>query len=229
MIQNTYIVATTKYWNVENFTKFTKSLSGNWILITDKSKLTLETLSQLKPKYIFFPHWSWIVPKDIYETYDCVCMHMTDLPFGRGGSPLQNLILQGLKNTQLTALKMTGVLDGGPIYAKLPLSLEGTAQEIYERAGELCYSHIEYIINQNPMPVAQNGEVVEFARRLPLQSELPKSGSIMELYNFIRMLDADTYPLAFIDHGTFNLYLDDAVMDDDGSLSARVKFKIKDL
>ena len=41
---------------------------------------------------------------------------MTDLPFGRGGSPLQNLIVRGYKETMLSAIKCVGEVDAGPIY-----------------------------------------------------------------------------------------------------------------
>jgi methionyl-tRNA formyltransferase len=53
------------------------------------------------------------------------------LPYGRGGSPLQNLIDLGHKDTFVSALKMTEELDAGAIYLKKPLSLEGLAEEIY--------------------------------------------------------------------------------------------------
>ena len=43
---------------------------------------------------------------------------MTDLPYGRGGSPLQNLILKGKKTTKITAFKMIDKIDAGPIYLK---------------------------------------------------------------------------------------------------------------
>ena len=62
---------------------------------------------------------------------------MTDLPFGRGGSPLQNLIERGIYETKLSALRCCKELDGGDIYLKRPLSLWGTAEEIYLRAAEL--------------------------------------------------------------------------------------------
>ena len=58
---------------------------------------------------------------------------MTDLPYGRGGSPLQNLIIRGHRDTQLTALKCEENVDEGPVYAKTPLSLSGSAEEILAR------------------------------------------------------------------------------------------------
>ena len=43
---------------------------------------------------------------------------MTDLPYGRGGSPLQNLILDNKQKTMISAFKMTERMDEGPIYIK---------------------------------------------------------------------------------------------------------------
>lgn len=93
---------------------------------------------------------------------------MTDVPYGRGGSPLQNLILAGHTETQLTALKMVEEMDAGPVYAKRPLSLEGKAQEIYENTGKLSFELIEWIIANNPEPIAQEGAISTFKRRKPV-------------------------------------------------------------
>ena len=30
---------------------------------TDKDELVIENISKFKPKYVFFPHWSWIIPE----------------------------------------------------------------------------------------------------------------------------------------------------------------------
>ena len=65
-------------------------------LIT-KRKLNFQNIKKIKPKYIFIPFGSFIVPKDIYSNYECINFHITDLPYGRGGTPLQNLILRNLK------------------------------------------------------------------------------------------------------------------------------------
>ena len=54
----------------------------------------------------FFVHWSRRVPDHWLPRYECACFHMTDVPFGRGGSPLQNLIERGHRETQLSASRM---------------------------------------------------------------------------------------------------------------------------
>jgi methionyl-tRNA formyltransferase len=130
---------------------------------------------------------------------------MTDVPYGRGGSPLQNLISRGHRDTKLTALRMTEEVDAGPVYLKEPLSLEGSAEEIYLRATQLSAKMIQRIVREQPVPKAQKGDVVRFTRRKPEESEIGSPASLEEFHNFIRMLDAEGYPRAFLNHGEFRL------------------------
>ncbi|MBL8995013.1 MAG: methionyl-tRNA formyltransferase, partial [Spirochaetia bacterium] len=118
------------------FEPLIQDLSVRWDLLHLRSKadLTPEHLNEIDPSYIFFPHWSFIIPSSIYEKFECIVFHMTDLPYGRGGSPLQNLILRGHKKTMLSALRVIGELDSGPVYLKRELMLEGAAHEIFSRA-----------------------------------------------------------------------------------------------
>lgn len=219
-----YLVVTTKSWNVDFFHKFTPRLPGRWHLITSGDKFTLGTVTDINPRYIFFPHWSYFVPSEITDRYECVCFHMTDVPYGRGGSPLQNLILRGYSSTKLSALRMKDELDAGPVYTKDELKLDGSAEDIYKNSGQLCYQQIQYIIENEPEPIEQDGTIVLFNRRKPDQSSLPVNVKVDELYDFIRMLDADTYPHAFIQHGSIRLEFTSAGFDDDGVLEAKVRF-----
>ncbi|MBV2127868.1 hypothetical protein [Arsukibacterium indicum] len=220
----TYLVATVKSWNIEAFQKYTADLPGNWQLITSREQLTRDYLAELKPTYIFFPHWNWKVPADITGRYCCVCFHMTDLPFGRGGSPLQNLILSGATETKLTALQMTEHLDAGPIFGKLPLSLAGTATDIFQRAAPLVYQLISQIISQQLSALPQQGDATYFDRRSPAQSKLPEGMTAARLYDFIRMLDGEGYPAAYIEYNGWRLEFSAAALDNDGQLSANVRF-----
>ena len=168
------------------------------IRITNSEELTSSNLSEINPDWIFFPHWSWVVPHDVFDSFRCVIFHMTDLPYGRGGSPLQNLIVRGHKETQLSALRCVKELDAGPIYAKRALGLEGTAEEILRRASSLIQEMIVWIVKNEPEPVDQSGEVVEFKRRCPKDGDMAKLMNLEKAYDYIRMLDADGYPNAFI-------------------------------
>lgn len=222
MTPNNYLVATIKPWNIEQFHCVKDTLPGDWHLVTEHTELTVELLEKLNPRYIFFPHWSWIVPNEILERWECVCFHMADVPYGRGGSPLQNLIARGHKETKLSALKMVRELDAGPVYRKLPLSLAGSAQEIFHRMAPLMLELARDIATHEPKPKEQEGEVTVFKRRTPEQSVLPNTGEITNLYDHIRMLDADTYPTAFLEHGEFRLEFSQAEIDENGQMTAHV-------
>ncbi|WP_200833697.1 GNAT family N-acetyltransferase [Spiribacter roseus] len=170
-------------------------------LVTDPESLTETFLQQIQPRYVFFPHWSSVIPPAIHENYECVIFHMTDLPYGRGGSPLQNLIQRGHTTTQISALRCVAALDAGPIYLKRPLSLEGAASEIFLRAAGVIEEMIETILRDQPAPAPQQGEPVTFQRRKPEESDLAKApvATLNDFFDFIRMLDAEGYPHAFLD------------------------------
>ncbi len=221
-----YAVATIKPWNVAAFARRTGALPGTWHLIDSAEGLSPDALARLAPRYVFFPHWSWKVPAEILDRYECVCFHMADVPYGRGGSPLQNLIVRGHRETKLSALRMVEALDAGPVYLKRPLPLDGSAQEIYERMADLAYDMMAEIVAREPAPVPQSGEPVIFARRRPEQSRLPADGDRDALYDFIRMLDADTYPPAFLEHGDWRLEFTAARRDGDG-VTAQVRIRPK--
>ena len=193
-----YIVAGYPSWSREVFRKKISKYPGKWHLVFKYEDLTEKKIKKIKPRYIFFLHWSWKVPESIVKDYECFCFHMTDVPYGRGGSPLQNLILRGHKTTKLTALRMVRDFDAGPVYLKRPMSLAGTAEKIYKRASNLAADMILKIIKDNPKPQPQKGKAVIFRRRRPEESEMSECKNLKEVYDFIRMLDAEGYPRAFI-------------------------------
>lgn len=131
-------------------------------------------------------------------------------PLWPRGSPLQNLIAAGKTETKVSALRMSDEMDAGPVYDKRPMELAGRAEEIYLRAGKLCWEMIRRIIAVEPQAHPQSGEVTIFRRRRPEQSVLPTGGSLQKVYDHIRMLDAPTYPLAYVKHGEFHLALSHA-------------------
>lgn len=195
-----HIVARSKVWGgTQLIEALSKRSDHEFILVDQKSSLTSDYLSELKPRYIFFPHWSHIIPSELYEHHECIIFHMTDLPFGRGGSPLQNLISRGIYETQISALRCVKELDAGPIYFKRPLSLHGTAQEIYMRASVIIEDMIISLIENSPVPQEQSGEPVVFKRRNKDEGNIDKLETLEKIHDFIRMLDADGYPSAFFE------------------------------
>lgn len=217
---HTYVVAAAHGWNRRVFDEVIARYPGQWVFVDDPAALTSARLADVQPRYVFLLHWSWRVPKDVFETYECVAFHMTDLPYGRGGSPLQNLILRGHRETMLSAFRLGDELDAGPVYLKAPLSLEGRAEDIYLRASTLAADAIRRIIEAQPTPTPQAGEVVTFQRRAPEDSRLPDAATSAQLYDFIRMLDAEGYPRAFVECGTWRCEFSHASLEPDGVRAA---------
>ena len=209
------------YYELELFlrSKFGEKLA----VINSKPELNIEALKRLNPAYIFFPHWSEIIPKEIFSTFNCVVFHMTDLPYGRGGSPLQNLIVRGHKSTKLSAIKVAEGMDTGDVYLKKDLTLNGTATEIFVRAGELMKEMIVEIASNHPQPTKQEGEVVLFKRRKAEDSNVAALDELETLYDYIRMLDAEGYPKAFFETEHFRLEFTNANFDTKDILNAHVR------
>ena len=199
------VIVSNKSWHSELYNRLQKNTPHKFSMISDKSELTLSKLDKINPDYIFFTHWSYFIPEEIYIKYECVIFHMTDLPYGRGGSPLQNLILRGYQETKLSAIKCVKELDAGPIYSQNKLSLNGSAEEIFIRASKMMEPMIIKIISENLNPIEQKGEITTFKRRKAVQSDSSDAKTLDELFDRIRMLDADSYPPAFMRLGQFKL------------------------
>lgn len=178
--------------------------------ITKKRELNLELLENFNPSYIFFIHWSWIVDPKIYSSYESILFHTAPLPYGRGGSPIQNLILKGFKSSPVCALKMTKELDSGPIYSKIKISLEGSLNTIFKRLNNAINDLIRKIITKKIIPTEQVGNPFLFKRLSEKDNEIPLNLNLEEIYDRIRMLDDDKYPNAYIKYGDNKIEFYDA-------------------
>lgn len=222
------LIVSEKSWNRELVSHLRLAMPQYaFYLISKKEDFTIDRIDLITPVKIFIPHWSYTIPAVIFEQYECIVFHMTDLPYGRGGSPLQNLIVRGLTTTKLSALRVEAGLDTGPIYLKMDLSLSGTAEEIFVRANKLVGKMIVEIIQNNLQPVPQEGDPVIFKRRKPEQSDMSRLGKLEEIFDYIRMLDADGYPHAYIEKGEFRYEFTRASIKADGSIVADVKISKK--
>lgn len=176
-----------------------------FVLVTNLEDLTVQKLAPLNPEFVFFPHWSHRIAPSIFEQFECVIFHMTDLPYGRGGSPLQNLIAQGIYETKISALRCMEEMDAGPIYLKKPFCLYGSAEEIFLRAAGVIEDMIVEMLEKLPEPLPQEGVPSVFKRRRPEEGNLAAAQSLDQAFDLIRMLDAEGYPSAFLKVGPFKI------------------------
>lgn len=198
------IVLATPHARYDALERALRAVHGFEVLrVRTPDELNREALERFAPSHVFFPHWSWKIDAQIFEQFESVIFHMTDVPFGRGGSPLQNLVMRGVETTRLSALRCVAELDAGPVYLKRELSTLGTAEEVFLRAARLMESMIVDIVTQGTAPTPQSGNVTRFRRRAPADSDLRLATNLDEAYDMIRMLDAEGYPAAFLEIGGF--------------------------
>lgn len=199
------IIAAVGPWNKEIFKGLKKFRDNKFHFVSNKTELA-HKLKNVNPEVIFFVHWRQILDKKFTEKYLSICFHMTDLPYGRGGSPLQNLILKKKKSTKITAFKMNEKIDSGDYLLKKKMLLKGSAYEIYKRTSLVSFEMIKEILSKKIKYKKQKGKITYFKRRKPFQSYINKINSLNDLYDFIRMLDAPSYPNAYLKIGNKKVF-----------------------
>jgi len=219
------VIADSKGWFFSRF----REESDKYLAVTkisEKESLTLDYLNTIKPKYIFFAHWSWVVAPEIHEKYECIVFHTSPLPFGRGGSPIQNLIRRGYKSGPVCAIRMTSKLDAGPIYLKEEVSLDGRLDSIFERIFVATLKMIKEIsLSTNLDPVEQEGDAVVFKRLTREDNCIDFSRDIEYIYDQIRMVDGLDYPKAYLEKERFTIEFQDARVEGESVLANAKIFK----
>ena len=126
------------------------------------------------PDWVFFLHWSKKVPEKVYKNYRCVVLHTGNLPNGRGGSPIQNQILDGVVESKVNAIVMGEEIDAGDVYCSLPITLQGSLTDIWLSIVDRAYELIRKCIFKNPKPKKQGSNASVYLRNknniLPLDN-----------------------------------------------------------
>jgi methionyl-tRNA formyltransferase len=165
--------------------------------------------------FLFFPHYSKLIPKEILSQYVCIGFHTGNLPSDRGGSPIQSKILRGEYKTHVSALRLTEELDGGPIYCSRPIDLEfGHIELILRNISIQISTMILEIIETDLIPMPQKGIPKYHSRLTQSNSELDLGKlNIKTLYDRIRMVDGLDYPPAYIIIDDFKIIMTGAKLE----------------
>ncbi len=130
-----------------------------------------------------------------------IVVHASDLPKGKGFSPLQWQILEGNNNIPLTLFEAAEDVDSGDYYLKSFVKFEGhellneLRAKMAEKIIEMC---VDFIRNFDTYkPVKQVGEETFYQRRKEKDDELDIDKSLKEHFNHFRIADNDKYPLYF--------------------------------
>jgi len=191
-------------WAIDIYEKIHEVYNGKhtFLIWRDKDSFNAKTLIEFNPDLILWYGWSWIVDNVFVNEYESVMLHPSALPKYRGGSPIQNQIINGEKLGAVSLFRMTEELDKGDIYQQLPLSLAGSLDDIFRRISDLGFAATCNLIDGNYKLMPQNHTNATYCkRRKPSDSRITLNEITNEsaeyLYNKIRML-ADPYPNAYI-------------------------------
>ena len=159
-------------------------------------------IKKFDPKLILFYGWSWMINEKIFKNYTSLMLHPSDLPKFRGGSPIQNQIINGVKKSAVTIFNVNNILDGGPIYKKKQFILTGGINKIFARIENIGTNLTIDIIKGKYRIYNQNlKNSVIYKRRSPKDSEITlneiKNRTGQYLLDKIQMLE-DPYPNAYI-------------------------------
>ncbi|WP_320667189.1 formyltransferase family protein [Prochlorococcus sp. MIT 1307] len=189
-------------WSLNIYDALAGSLDHTFLIIRSKSQYSEEAILNFDPDIILFYGWSWIVSEKIIEKYKCLMLHPSPLPKYRGGTPIQNQIINGEQHSMVTIFLMNKKLDSGDIVDQKYLSLEGNIQDIFLRMEKIGLLMTLNILKSFPEPRKQrDSDATHYTRRTIEQGELTieelEKKDSKYLYNKIRMLTYP-YPNAYI-------------------------------
>ena len=129
-------------------------------------------------------------------------VHESDLPKGRGWSPLTWQILEEKNEIPITLFEANTRIDAGKYYFKDKINLSGNEliDEIRLKQANATFKLIYKFLKSNPYPegILQNGESTYYKKRNPSDSQLDLNKSLIENFNILRVSDNDRYPAFFI-------------------------------
>ena len=147
-----------------------------------------------------------IVPPHVLDLHEQnIVIHGSDLPSGRGFSPLSWQILENPEEVVFTLFEAAEAVDAGDYYMKRSLPLDGTElfHEWRAKGGALIAEMaLEFLERRTALPrIAQEGEGTHYRRRSEADDEVLPDESLAQIFDKLRACDPDSYPVWFTHRG----------------------------
>ena len=128
-------------------------------------------------------------------------VHESDLPRGRGFSPVQWQILEGRNEITVCLLEVSAAADAGHIYARMNLKFNGSElyQEIRKKQAEVTYELVLNFLSDYPKvtKTAQVGRPTYYRRRRAIDSQLDIDATLKSQFNLLRICHNESWPAFF--------------------------------
>ena len=138
------------------------------------------------------------------NSYNLV-VHESNLPEGKGWSPLTWQVLEGKREIPITLFEAADIIDSGKIYLQDTIKLSGNElfDELKDLQGQKTINLITNFLKNMQIIRAreQIGKPTFYNRRGPEDSRLDINKTISQQFNLLRVCDNKQYPAFFIKNG----------------------------
>ena len=134
-------------------------------------------------------------------------VHESDLPHGRGWSPLTWQILEGKNQIPVTLFEAEADVDSGPVYAQQWLAFEGHELIDELRAAQASATHAlcRWFVDEHPESAeqvqTQKSASTYYASRSTQGRELDSDNIMSDHLDHLGLVDNERYPAFFNMHG----------------------------
>jgi len=155
-----------------------------------RAQETEDEIKALKPDYIVVAAYGQILPKSILDIAPCINLHASILPQYRGASPIQQSLLNGDKETGVTAMLMDVGLDTGDILkiSTIPISETMLVEELFNAltdvAAELTLDVLKNFKSYSP--VKQDDTLSTHCSKISKENGLVVFDDALSVYNKYR-------------------------------------------
>ena len=155
--------------------------------------------------FCFFLSCGQIVPANILSLYrHNLVVHESDLPRGKGWSPLTWQILEGKNRIPAILFEAAEKIDSGVIYAQVWMEFEGheLIDELREAQANATTQRCKRFVDNYPQILdeaqEQVGETDYYQRRLPNDSLFDPDKSISDIFSLLRVAGHVKHPHYFL-------------------------------
>ncbi|MHB1126203.1 MAG: UDP-2,4-diacetamido-2,4,6-trideoxy-beta-L-altropyranose hydrolase [Bacillota bacterium] len=169
-----------------------------------------------KGDFLFCLGYGRVIPPGILSrNRHNLVIHESDLPRGKGWSPLTWMILEGANEIPIVLFEAAESIDSGKIYLREKMNFRGMEliDELRRVQAETSIKMCLKFIGEYPelvaLGIAQEGESTYCRRRTNDDSRIDPDKTIREQFNLLRVVDNQRYPAFFeIDGHTFILKIE---------------------
>lgn len=130
-------------------------------------------------------------------------VHASDLPRGRGWSPMTWQILEGKHEVPIVLFEAAEAVDSGPIFLRETMVFDGTElidelrEAVARHTMSLCARFVATYPEVLQGATPQSGTADYYPRRTPKDSQLDPDKSLASQFDLLRVADNQRYPAFF--------------------------------